>query len=190
MTTQIVGLVGPKRSGKDTAACALIAQGWRRVALADPMRDFMLRLDPLIAPGLRYSEVIDAHGYEVAKDTYPEVRELMKRLGTEAGRYVLGENVWTDIASLRIATSDEPVVVTDVRFINEADILRRMGGLIVRVVRPDLGRNTDMHQSETEQEEIRADYTLINGGTPEDLWAALLEVVSRNGPTIKGLAIN
>jgi hypothetical protein len=64
-----------------------------------------------------------------------------------------------------------PVIVDDVRYINEAAAIRAVGGIIVRVVRPGL---TPMnHSSETEQAHIVADYTI----TSDDHIEAELEVI-------------
>lgn len=60
--------------------------------------------------------------------------------------------------------------VTDVRFPNEADHIRRAGGKIIKVVRPSLeGMQTDSHASETNIDKIDADFLLTNDGTLDDL---------------------
>jgi hypothetical protein len=56
--------------------------------------------------------------------------------------------------------TDRPLIIDDVRYINEAAAIRAVGGIIVRIIRPGL---TPMdHSSETEQQHIIADYTVTN----------------------------
>jgi hypothetical protein len=55
-------------------------------------------------------------------------------------------------------------VVTDVRFLNEAEMIKASGGVIWKVVRPGVGmlRSGGTHQSETEMESMRVDAILTN----------------------------
>jgi len=79
------------------------------------------------------------------------------------------------------------VVLTDCRFPNEAAAIRAAGGAIWRVVRPPsdvaaaLGEGDPIaeqwwrgHASETEQDGIKADRTICNDGTLDDLRQAVL----------------
>jgi len=61
-------------------------------------------------------------------------------------------------------------VVTDVRFLNEAEtITREMGGRLVRIIRPDLEDDGDTHPSEVELEQIETDFQIINDDTIAEL---------------------
>ena len=176
MTTPLIGLIGRARSGKDTAAAALIEErGATRLAFADPLREIALAVNPMIgtpalpgdlAPlrGVRLSTAIEALGWERAKDMIPEVRRFLQRLGTEGGRAVLGENVWVDAAFAKVADVDGPVVFTDVRFPNEADAIREAGGLLVRVIRPGTAP-VAAHTSETALDGYDVDEEIWNTGT-------------------------
>lgn len=170
--TPLIGLSGYAQSGKDSAAAALVGDGWERRAFADTLRAFLYALNPMVLPsGTRLRSFVNAYGWETAKTTCPEVRELLQRCGTEAGRQVIGENVWVD-ATLR-DLGDTPVVVTDVRFRNEADAIRARGGIVVRVVRPGVGplRMSDgsVHPSETALDGCPFEHLLHNDGTLDDL---------------------
>ena len=63
-----------------------------------------------------------------------------------------------------------PVVVTDVRFPNEADLIDEFGGHTVRVLRPS-AEVDDTHPSETALDHYPVDLTIENVGTLEDLQA-------------------
>lgn len=180
----VIGLSGAMRSGKDTAATTLLEQGFVRVSFADKLRAFMYALDPLIPTGAgpqRLAKLVDVHGWEACKNTYPEVRALLQRCGTDAGRKVLHENVWVDAVARTLP--DEPIVVTDVRFPNEADALRAAGGVIVRVTRPGFTPGADAHPSETAMNGYLFDYEVKNDGTVRDLHNVLRVIAEATART-------
>ncbi|QOV06189.1 deoxynucleoside monophosphate kinase [Streptomyces phage Salutena] len=180
----IIGLSGYARSGKDTAAEALVQYGWTRAAYADKLREFLLALDPLIpghwgAGNLRLRRLIEQTGWDYAKTTYPEVRALLQRAGTEAGRKVLGSNVWVD-ALFREHADVPALVVTDVRFPNEAQAIADRGGVMIRVTRRGVGPARDragrVHESETALDSWPFDHWLDNNGSVHDLHLKLFGV--------------
>lgn len=163
----LIAVSGRKRAGKDTFASRLIvAHGFVRVAFADPLRDFALALDPLIDTR-RLSAVVDELGWEDAK-AIPEVRRTLQRIGTEAGRQVLGESVWVDLAMRKAAAAGANVVITDCRYPNEAEAIRAAGGIIVRVDRPGIDL-TDAHPSEVAMDDWPFDARVVNNGTIQGL---------------------
>ncbi|MEU4984870.1 hypothetical protein [Streptomyces sp. NPDC021969] len=180
----IIGLAGYARSGKNEAAEALVQYGWTQAAFADKLREFLLAVDPAI-PGpygtgnLRLSILIRDVGWEYAKDHYPEVRALLQRTGTEAGRRLLGSNVWVD-ALFRDLAEAPALVVTDCRFPNEAQAVADRGGVMIRVERPGVGPAKDkvgrVHESETALDGWAYDHTLINDGSVRDLHLKLYGV--------------
>ena len=132
--------------GKDTAAQVLLDElRFQRIAFADPIKGALLALDPLI-PGsdqgetVRLSEVCQSQPWSQVKDD-PEVRRLMQVLGTEVGRNLFDPDLWVRLAKRKLEStlSVGDVVVTDVRFPNEARLVRGYGGILVRVERPGFG---------------------------------------------------
>lgn len=187
----IIGLIGKKRSGKDTFAHAL--PGYTRVAFADPLRQAALALDPIVGrpalPGhlapqvdIRLSDVIDTLGWEKAKDCVPEVRRVLQRLGTESIR-AIDPDFWIRAGVQTIQATDGPVVVTDVRYPNEADAIQALGGYLIRVVRPGFTSEGDPHPSESALDDYRVNLTIHNSDTIDRLQgrarsvAAALELV-------------
>lgn len=176
----LIGFSGRLRSGKDTAAAPLIAAGWHHASFARALKAFTYALNPIVPlthGGYgRLSLVIDAVGWEAAKDDYPEVRALLQRCGTEAGRAVLGDDVWVRAALDRLPEGD--VVFTDVRFTNEADAIRAAGGVVVRVDRPSLpAPGPDTHPSETALDGYDFDHTVVNDSTIPDLHSAIAKFI-------------
>lgn len=157
--TSLVGFVGLKRSGKDTAAQGLITRGWKRMAFADPLKEMSmnlrgvwvevpeelseLHLDSVITVMggfAKYHEVVDALGMEKAKDLVPDVRTVLQTLGTDCVRDTLGERTWTDLTGQRVQEElarGEAVALTDVRFDEEFTLVHDLGGIVVGVWRGD-----------------------------------------------------
>lgn len=179
---KMLGLSGYAGSGKDTAAAELIYNNdYTRVSFADKLRAFALAVNPLIPiwPAeydaeeqemchpleyvrLRYFLNAMCDGdWTVAKRNI-EVRALLQRIGTDAGRKVLHENVWVDAVMGDLP--DGPLVFTDTRFPNEAQAIRDAGGYLVRVSRPGVDA-VNAHESETALDGWDFDAALINEST-------------------------
>ena len=173
---QIIGLCGFATSGKDTAAQGLIADGWTRVALADGVREAVLALDPWADDEWRVDDRLDfVNGDWSEAKKHSEVRRLLQRMGTEAGRNIHGDDCWIKIAKRKIDTATGNVVITDVRFANEAAAIRSWGGRIVRIERPGVGP-VNGHVSEAMP--FDADETIINDGTIEGLQDCLRSIAT------------
>lgn len=157
---QIIGLSGFARAGKDETAKVLVEQyGFTQVAFADKLREFLYAMDPLVAfegpwledaDGVTVSMVIDKFGWGGYKETPygTEIRRLLQRLGTEAGRQTLWDTVWIDAAFAGVP-ADAKIVVSDARFYNEFDAVHKRGGEVWRIDRPGVGPANE-HASEME----------------------------------------
>lgn len=145
-------------SGKDEVGNILGLSGWSRVALADPIKDAVLAVNPIVnisnsgdsVVQVRVSDLVDASGWDDAKRN-TEVRRLLQRFGTDFVRNVIGPDIWVTIARAKIIhfmnVLKTNVVVTDVRFENEADMVTSMGGKVYWVMRP--GTSISQHASES-----------------------------------------
>jgi len=180
---RLLGLYGYPGSGKDAAAEVLVDDGWHRVAFADPMKEMLIAIDPWIdvyreemVYAYRLSTLIKKHGsLEAVKRGYREVRRLLQKLGTEAGRGVLGPDIWVDAADDRIKdawAAGMDVVVTDVRFPNEAKFIKSLGGYLAEVSRP--GHQDNGHVSESHYAEFPRDFLFYNGGTKDEFRRQIL----------------
>lgn len=188
----IVGMIGKKRSGKDTFAGTLVEErGFQRFAFADPLKDAVLKVNPIVFCAgpksddpraevvgaaarqprpRRLQDVVRTLGWEEAKENR-EVRRLLQEYGVAIRE--IQEDFWVRATldrALAVEASGTPVVVTDVRFPNEADEVRERGGVIVRIVRPGQVSN-DSHASETALDDYVEDVLIVNDGTLDDLAA-------------------
>lgn len=69
---------------------------------------------------------------------------------------------------------DESIVLTDVRFQNEAAMVRQLGGQIWQIRRPGYEAGGTGHASDTDGSEFAPDLVVTNGGSLEDLQATVL----------------
>jgi len=184
----IIGLAGFARSGKDELAKQLVAnEGFKRVAFADAMRNILYALNPIIdtktvnmAPvinsahvEIRVQEIVDEIGWERAKVEYPEIRQLLQRLGTDGARAHLSDDIW--VRTVLENNAETPrLVIPDVRFPNEAEEIQKRGGVIIRIIREGYGA-VNGHISETAYAD--QDIILHNDGTPDDLYKNYVEAI-------------
>ena len=102
---------------------------------------------------------------------HPEIRRLQQVLGTETGRQVFGDDLWIRLMLDVAAKVEGPVVVTDVRFDNEAEAIHAAGGIVIGIERPGLGVNIDAHASEAGVSPTLVDKVIVNDGGLADLYA-------------------
>jgi hypothetical protein len=170
----IIGLSGYAQSGKDTVANILVEKhGYTRVAFADPIRKLLYEMDPLIPKGYgegvinyRLQDLVDSYGWDKAKVEFPEVRRLLQELGVGA-RKLFGDTFWINEALYHVAPDDK-VVVSDVRFENEAQWIQEFKGQIWRVKRMGTSAVND-HVSESDLDGYPVDQIFLNNGSVEDL---------------------
>lgn len=179
----LVGLTGYARSGKDAAAAGLTAIGWKRVSFAEPIRQMLLILNPMLPSSLTLQTVVREQGWDGAKRS-PEVRRLLQVMGAEIGREMIDEDLWTNLA--KKAWDDYhkfgyDVVVTDVRFKNESDAIKFNGGKIIRIHRDGV-IPAQNHVSDTSVDLITPDFEIVNNGTVEDLQNTLKTVLELPEP--------
>jgi hypothetical protein len=161
--TPWVALIGEAGSGKDTVAGILGQQyGYTRVAFADEVRWALERLNPTI--GMRKLQThLQEQGWENTKRMYPEVRQLLQRLGTDVIRS-LDPDFWVRWAERSALIIGGPIVFTDTRFPNEVEMVRRHGGVVIRVSRSvdHLDTNAPGHISESAWQDIQPDAIILN----------------------------
>lgn len=143
MTTKIVGIVGFKGSGKDTAAQALIReQGFEKFAFADALKDTLATLfcwDRKALEGVTpesrvWRETVDTWWAERLNIPHFTPRFAMTHIGTEVLRKHFHDDLWLANMQRRIMDSGyQNVVITDCRFPNEAKLIRQLGGKFIRI---------------------------------------------------------
>jgi len=173
----IIGISGYARSGKDTVANYLVENhGFTRLAFADPMREALYALNPSLGTSrMELQDVIDEYSWDGYKGTLfgEEIRGLLQRMGTEVGREMFGETFWVDYLMNKALEVKGDVVISDVRFLNEANAIKMMNGQVWRVNRPNI-EAANSHASEIEMDSFNNfDVVITNDTTIDELFLEL-----------------
>lgn len=165
----LIGLNGRKQAGKDTVYERIVRQvdgevAVERTAFADLMYASAAATLGVTAEQLREWRLDPSVTVTVAGDdgVYAEltVRQFIQRFGTEGHRDIFGEDFWVD--QMQLAHEGRVLVVTDTRMINEAEAVRRAGGIIVSVVGPEQPESVDTHLTEAPLPDRLIDVVLPN----------------------------
>lgn len=165
---KVVAFTGLAGAGKSTAADILVRRGYSRVKFAGPLKAMMRAI------GLTESQI---EGKDKERPTRllrgNTPRYAMQRLGCEWGRDLIGEDFWTFLwqdAAFKIMDEGGLVVTDDCRFPNEAETVRSLGGVVLRVV----GRGGIAGSHSSESMEFDVDGVIQNTGTLAELESKVL----------------
>lgn len=167
----IVGLTGRAGVGKDTLADHLVAShGYVKYSLAGPLKRALNLLF-----GFTPEQWEDREWKErVIPWIGKSPRQLAQTLGTEWGRTCVAEDIWLRIARAEIVRlldgGAAGVVITDIRFDNEARFVRGMGGVVCSISRGGI-EAVSAHSSETGVHLALVDAWLSNDTAPAALFA-------------------
>ncbi len=174
--TRIIGIAGIARSGKDTVADMIqaelnkdrlpFASSWERYSLAGPLKEMLH-----VGLGLTDKDPLAEPLYGVS------YRTLAQTLGTEWAREMICDDIWLRIATRR--TAGKSVIISDLRFENEADWVRKAGGLVIHIERRGQERIAESgHKTEAGIAARHGDYKILNCGTLEDLQRVISKQVA------------
>lgn len=186
---KLIGLVGRAGAGKDTVASILTdAEGAVPIALADALRkevteafgvgvECTIHRDEKEQPTAslaiarcadqRFISRMIAIAEHPTKPRSP--REILQLWGTEYRRECDSYTYWIDrlqdTIEQHVASGRITLVVTDVRFVNEALHIRALGGKLWRIRRPIADVVAVPHLSEADISKIDVDATIENDGS-------------------------
>lgn len=192
----VVGLSGYAKAGKTTAALYLEQKyGIKRRHIAEPLRAMLAAL--LQANGISSKMISRYLEGDLKEEMIPALgvtsRYAQITLGTEWGRNLISPDLWADTWAAGIEYN-ESVMNDSVRFPNEADAIRSLEGMIIKIKRPDtkpakfkwgrfgeflfdkLGLMWGVHDSER-IDRIKSDYVIHNDGDIDQLKADLDSVI-------------
>jgi hypothetical protein len=110
--------------------------------------------------------------------TLTSPRDILQFVGTDVMRSIC-YTYHTDIIESKLTTGKK-IVICDVRFHNEIDLIKRYGGFVVRIHR-NIGMcgSKTGHQSEIALDNFEGwDYTLDNNGSFSDLYSSISKMIS------------
>lgn len=169
----IIGLTGPAGVGKDTVADYLVEKhGFKKLSWAAPLKA------GLAAMG--FPEPLDRADKEKVIDGFDfSWRRAAQTLGTEWGR-ALDADIWIKLVGRIIAMHPgQDFVISDVRFQNEAELVRSKGGHVWSLH----GRQADLgdaagHKSEAGLPDALVDTYLVNDSSVAELFTLVDWVIS------------
>lgn len=184
----IIGLCGNAGTGKDSAtdylrSCPYIDGGVYRVAFADPIREIAKLF------GFTQEQLTDRTLKEAPDEFWGfSPRTFMQKVGTEMFRDCLRDDIWIKLLEKRITdikncidrrdgcafetVRPKIIFITDVRFPNEAEAIRKMGGYIFKITREGFSKSGEnLHPSEKFINEMQADSIFNNKCKNADEWS-------------------
>lgn len=198
----LIGISGYAGAGKDTAAEPLLEHGYQLMKFAAPLKALSSRLNPWIRTlGIvgtsklpmtyqfrRLNDIIAEVGPEAAKD-FEEVRRFYQDVGQDVRD--LDRDFWVRVLENQLVRAEfdedeggmfyrcvmSPTVITDVRYPNEAAMIKKLGGILLWIDRPGVGPCND-HASESGVCRELADIILDNSGDVAELHRAVLQAVA------------
>ncbi|SDK39440.1 hypothetical protein [Bradyrhizobium ottawaense] len=188
----VVGLSGFAQSGKTTAALYLEQKyGIRRKHIAEPLRAMLAVL--LKANGMSADMITRYLEGDLKESMIPELgvtsRYAQITLGTEWGREMINPDLWADTWAAGVAEG-ESVMNDSVRFPNEQEAIKGLGGVTIMIKRPGtrpakftwgrfgeflydkFGLMWGVHGSER-IDRIKPDFIIHNDSSLEQLYADL-----------------
>ena len=163
----LIGISGKKQTGKNTVAkfiAANTALKCEEFAFADSLKNEVARLCQVSRDEIERNK--------------PRFRTMLQAWGVYR-RESLGDDCWVRQVIIKMLASNADIAfITDVRFQNEANYVKEMGGFLIRVSR-DTGLN-DNHISETDLDKYEKwDGIILNTGSMEQLGIEIKDVMNK-----------
>jgi hypothetical protein len=197
----IIGFCGLIGSGKDTAADYLCNfHGFKRESFANTLKDAVAAvfgwdrelLEGRTKTAREWREQIDPWWSQRLNIPDLTPRFVLQQWGTEICRRGFHDDIWIASLENKLNKTKDSVVISDCRFPNEINSIRRAGGRVIRIVRgpdPDWFQFAriapsemkrvypNIHVSEYSWASTSFDFTVNNNGSIEDLYEELKNLV-------------
>ncbi len=128
MSTKLIGLAGPRLVGKSTVANMLERRyGFEEKAFADPLKESLIALTGLDRKYFYDQEFKHEHVELISMTP----RKLMQLFGTEFVRDTVRKDFWVARMRERLEAAEKAQVISDIRFEDEASLIRELGGVVI-----------------------------------------------------------
>ena len=176
---RVIALCGRRRSGKDTIAEYLVARhGYTHISIAGPLKEaasLLFQLPPEAFETDHKDEVDPAWGCTP--------RQILQSFGQDM-KARFGQEFWMRLCMKRLDAAKCNVVISDVRFPYEADMLRqRSECCVVRVHRERALTEADEHASEVSTLDIVPNVEISNSGTKQLLYEKCEQIIEGTSPS-------
>lgn len=166
----IIGITGKIGSGKSTISKYIVENyGYTEYAFASPLKEIAKIF------GFTDKQLYGTQEDKLEKNEFWGIsaREFLQKVGTDLFRENFskvvprcGKNVWCELFKLHYQTHPGNYIFSDVRFLNEANLIKELGGIIIRVKRSSVfhskNKEETRHESELEMDTINSDLTIDN----------------------------
>ena len=207
-----IGLLGNIGSGKNTVAQYLATKGCVPTSFAGPLKDLCSHVfgwDRELLEGetdesRQFRESVDMFWTKKLGIPNFTPRLALQLIGTDVMRDHFHQNIWISSLEYRVKKlhhKNECVVISDCRFRNEVDLIRKVGGTIILVQRDEkpewyeiaLRANQgdavakhimtrdfkEVHSSEWDWIGCDIDFTITNNGTLEELYSNIDTIIDK-----------
>ena len=178
----LIGLCGRKRVGKDTFADHIISLKYpsNKYAFASPLKDackilFCLteeQVDGMLKEtvderwDLSPRKIFQLFGTEIMRDYFPKLIPDTETTLLDESFWIYRFKLW--YSKWRVNNPDKCLMISDVRFQDEVDAIKELGGTVIRIHR-NLSYKKDCHASEMGIDSMKnIDYELENYSTLEN----------------------
>jgi len=160
----VIGFAGKAHAGKDLAGKYLVDKYYfKHYYFAKPIKEACRYMFQLTEEQIKNKE-------EVIEPWGISPRTMYQHIGTDIGRS-LDPNLWIKNAEIFYKQAiGFSIVITDVRFSNEAKWIRSKGGVVIQIKRDNKPIAESSHASENGMNESDYDFTIYNTKSKQDLY--------------------
>lgn len=203
----ILGIIGLINSGKSTVANILVEEhNFIKVSFADSLKDAVAAIFGW-PRDLLQGDTEESRIWREQPDEYwsnvmghpVTPRWVLQHIGTDVMREHFHKSIWVHSLMKKLNEPNKNYVISDVRFLNEVDVILLQQGQIWEVQRPpmpdwynipfedynDLARHMDIyypkvHKSEWDWRLVKRNTVLLNDGSLESLRDKIKKILSTN----------
>lgn len=185
---KVLGITGRKFNGKDTLGNFFIEQyGYKRLAFADSLKKACAEIFGFTEEQLYgdKKEVIDDYWQTTPRTTLQFIGTELLREQLQVIMPNIGKDIWIKVVEKKMLDEwkinpDAKFVITDVRFLNECNMVQNMGGTVIRVKRDSVNTSVDCHSSEIEISNLPVNFEVLNNSTKESMFKEVETVLALN----------